>query len=70
VNLTLVNPEDDAHTFTVPDLNINVVMKGQSSTKTSFVVSKPGIYQFVCAEAEHAPYMWGQIVVLPAPSAQ
>lgn len=65
VDLSLVNPQDDSHTFTITDLGINVEMKGQSTTKTSFVASKPGIYTFVCAEAEHMPYMWGQLVVLP-----
>ncbi len=68
VNLSLVNPEDDAHTFTINGLNVNVEMKGQATTSVSFVASKPGIYQFVCAEAEHAPYMWGQIIVLPNPA--
>lgn len=69
VDLTLVNPEDDTHTFTISDLNLNAEMKGQSTMKVSFVAGKPRIYQFVCADAEHAPYMWGQLVVLPASSA-
>lgn len=64
VNLDLVNPADDSHTFTISDLNLNVEMKGKAATQTLFVASKPGVYQFVCAEAEHAPYMWGQLVVL------
>ncbi len=70
VNLTLVNPEDDPHTFTIAPLNINVEMKGQSTAHASFVASQPGTYEFVCAEPEHAPYMWGQLVVLPDSLAQ
>jgi plastocyanin len=65
VDLTLVNPQDDPHTFTIADLGVNVEMKGQSTTRASFVARTPGIYQFVCAESEHAPYMWGELVVLP-----
>ena len=65
VDLTLVNPADDPHTFTIGDLNVNAEMPGQSSTPLSFVAGKAGIYTFLCAESEHAPYMWGQLVVLP-----
>ncbi|HEU5424148.1 MAG TPA: cupredoxin domain-containing protein [Nitrolancea sp.] len=65
VNLTLVNPADDAHTFTISDLNVNAQMPGQSSSHASFVAGKAGIYTFVCAEDEHSPYMWGQLIVLP-----
>jgi plastocyanin len=70
VNLTLVNPEDDPHTFTITELGVNVEMKAQSTTKASFVASKAGTYQFICAEPEHMPYMWGQLVVLPDSLAQ
>ncbi len=70
VNLTLVNPADDPHTFTIAPLNINVEMKGQSAAHTSFVASQPGTYEFICDEPEHAPYMWGQLVVLPDSLAQ
>lgn len=69
IDLTLVSPEDDPHTFTMPDLNLNVEMKAQSETKTSFVATKAGTDQFVCAEPEHAPYMWGQLIVMPDPQA-
>ncbi len=63
VNLTLVNPEDDDHTFTIPELGINIDMKAQTSTSTSFQANKAGIYTFVCAETEHSPFMWGQLIV-------
>jgi plastocyanin len=65
VNLTLINPADDDHTFTVSGIDANVVMKGKATTKFTFVATQSGIFNFYCNEAEHAPYMWGQIVVLP-----
>ncbi len=65
VNLTLVNPEDDPHTFTLPDFDTNVNMEAQSVEKGSFVASRVGTFTFLCAESEHAPYMWGQLTVLP-----
>ena len=68
VNLTLVNPADDPHTFSISELNVDVQMPGGSSVNTSFVASKAGIYTYYCNEAEHFPFMWGQLVVLPDPS--
>ncbi len=65
VNLTLVNPQDDPHTFTLPTFGVNVEMKAGTVAKGSFVASKVGAYTFTCAEAEHSPYMWGQVIVLP-----
>jgi len=70
VKLSLVNPQDDPHTFTIPDLGVNANMPAQSKTDATFVASKAGVYQFICAEPEHSPYMWGQMIVLPAPTAQ
>ncbi|HEX7104076.1 MAG TPA: cupredoxin domain-containing protein [Nitrolancea sp.] len=68
VNLTLVNPADDPHTLTISEFGVNAQMPGTSSTTTSFVASKAGIYTYVCEEAEHFPYMYGQLVVLPDPA--
>jgi heme/copper-type cytochrome/quinol oxidase subunit 2 len=68
VDLTLVNPADDPHSFTISELNVNVEIQGNGSTTTSFVASKAGIYTYYCNEAEHFPFMWGQLVVLPDPS--
>ena len=57
------------HIFTVTAVpQVVHEMQGQSVTKTSFVATKPGIYTFICDEAEHSPYMWGQLVVLPDPT--
>jgi len=68
LNLTLVNPADDPHTFTISEFGVNAQMPGTSSTTTSFVASKAGIYTYVCEEAEHVPFMYGQLVVLPDPA--
>jgi plastocyanin len=69
LNLTLVNPADDDHTFTVSGLGVDTTMKGKTVTKVSFVVKQAGIFTFYCNEAEHAPYMWGQLIVLPTSAA-
>jgi plastocyanin len=69
VNLSLVNPADDPHTFTVSWMGVDSVMKGKTVTKVSFTAKQAGIFTFYCNEAEHAPYMWGQLVVLPASAA-
>jgi len=66
INLTLVNPADDPHTFTIgAPLNVNVDMPGTSTVTAHFTATQPGIYTFLCAEPEHFPFMWGQLVVLP-----
>ena len=65
VHLTLVNPADDDHTFTISELNLSVTMKGQSASPATFVASKVGVFSYVCAESEHMPFMWGQLIVLP-----
>ncbi len=65
VDLTLVDPSGDPHTFTVPDLNFNLDVGAQATAKASFVASKVGVFTFACEVGEHSPYMWGQLVVLP-----
>ena len=63
--ITLVNPEDDPHTFVLPDLS--VALPGQSTRTVRYAVGAPGIYPFQCNMAAHAPMMSGQLVVLAAP---
>jgi plastocyanin len=62
LRLTLLNPEDDAHTFVLPGLV--VPLPGQSRTDTAYVVGAPGIYPFLCAVPAHSPMMHGELVVL------
>ncbi len=65
VDLTLVNPSGDPHTFTISDLGFNLGVDAQAVSKGSFTASKVGVLPFVCMMDEHNPYMWGQLVVLP-----
>ncbi len=69
VKMTIVNPEDDAHTFTLTDFNVNAALAPQTVTKVSFVANKVGLFTFYCAVAEHVPFMYGQLTVLPDSSA-
>jgi plastocyanin len=66
VRLTIVNPEDDAHTISFPDQGVTVTVKGESTATTTFVAKAPGAHTYLCTIPEHFPFMWGQIVVLPA----
>jgi len=65
VNVTVVNPSSDDHTFTVPELAYNLAVKALSTAKGTFLAKRAGLFSFVCVVAEHIPYMWGQVVVLP-----
>ena len=67
IDLTLVNPSDDEHTFDIPDLNIAQSLPGQGTAHIRFTVDAPGIHEYLCQIGEHLPYMTGQLVVLPAP---
>jgi plastocyanin len=62
LRLTLLNPEDDAHTFVLPGLTL--ALPGQSRTDTTYVAPAPGIYPFYCSLPAHAPMMHGELVVL------
>jgi len=65
VRVTVVNPGDDPHTFTISEVNFSMNVKGQSQRKGSFVVPNPGLFKFFCSIPEHMPYMWGNLTVLP-----
>jgi plastocyanin len=65
VNLTLVDPSGDPHTFSVPEIGFTLNVGAQAVAKGSFVAKKVGVFPFSCMVAEHNPYMWGQLVVLP-----
>jgi plastocyanin len=62
IHFTFINPEDDAHSFVLPDLA--VALPGQSTTTATYVARRAGIYPFVCSIASHLPMMAGQLVVL------
>lgn len=64
VRFTLINPEDDDHSFVLPDFA--VALPPQTSTDTTYVARRAGIFPFVCAVQSHLPMMSGQLVVLSA----
>jgi plastocyanin len=65
LEITLVNPEDDAHTFVLPDFA--AAIPGQSTKTVRDVAGAPGIYPFRCNLTAHAPMMSGELVVLDRP---
>jgi plastocyanin len=66
IQLTLINPEDDDHSFVLPDLA--VPLPPNKTTKATYVAKHPGIFPIVCAVQSHLPMMSGQLVVLAASS--
>ena len=62
IHFTFVNPEDDLHTFVLPDFAVS--LPGQRITGATYVAPRPGVYPFRCTVPSHAPMMWGQLVVL------
>jgi len=66
VDVTIVNPGDDPHTFTISELAVNTPIKGNGQAHTSFIAEKVGTFRFYCTIPEHYPYMSGEITVLPA----
>jgi hypothetical protein len=64
LRLTLINPEDDVHSFVLSDLAIS--LPGNTRVDTVYVARVPGIHPFVCAVQAHLPMMAGQLVVLAA----
>lgn len=64
IRFTLINPEDDDHSFVLPDFA--VPLAPQKSVDTMYVARRPGIFPILCAVQSHLPMMSGQLVVLPA----
>ena len=62
--LTLVNPEDDAHSFVLPGLEVG--MPPESTVTARYVAAAPGFFRYTCAIPAHLPFMSGTLVVLPA----
>lgn len=62
IQFEFVNPEDDPHSFVLPDLN--VPLPPQSVTRATYIARRPGVFTFLCSIAAHLPSMWGQLVVL------
>lgn len=64
IRFTFINPEDDVHSFVLPDFS--VALPGQKVTHATYVARRAGIFPFRCSIPTHLPMMWGQLVVLPA----
>ncbi len=62
LHLTLINPEDDVHSFVLPDFV--VPLPGGTTTHATYIAKHAGIFPIVCAVASHLPMMSGQLVVL------
>jgi plastocyanin len=62
IPFTFINPEDDDHSFVLPDLA--VPLPPQTMTRATYVAKRPGIYPFLCAIQKHLPMMSGQLIVL------
>ena len=62
IHFTFINPEDDQHSFVLPDMAIP--LPPQQITKATYVATRPGIFSFVCAVQSHLPMMSGQLIVL------
>jgi uncharacterized cupredoxin-like copper-binding protein len=65
IRFSLINPEDDVHSFVLPDFV--VPLPPMKRVDTTYVARHAGIFPFVCAVTGHLPMMSGQLIVL-APS--
>ena len=66
IHFTFMNPEDDVHSFVLPDLA--VPLPPNRIVTATYVARHAGIYPIVCAVQSHLPMMSGQLIVL-APGA-
>lgn len=62
IHFTFINPEDDLHSFVLPDLAVS--LPPQKVTTATYIAKRAGIFPFVCSVASHLPMMSGQLVVL------
>lgn len=69
VHINWVNTTNDPHINVLAAYGVDVTQDGTSTAQSSFVANKVGVFTFLCAEAEHNPYMYGQLLVLPASAA-
>jgi len=63
IHLTLINPEDDLHSFVLPDFVVS--LPGGRTTEATYVARHAGIFRILCSVPSHLPMMSGQLVVLP-----
>ena len=65
IRFTLVNPEDDEHSFVLPP-DLSLALPPQSRVAATYVARRAGSFRYYCAIASHLPFMYGTLVVLPA----
>jgi plastocyanin len=63
VTLTLVNNGKLDHSFTAPDLNIEVIMPAGTTNQVSFTAPKAGEYRFYSAPISEFDVMTGTVIV-------
>lgn len=64
IHFTFINPEDDVHSFVLPDFAVS--LPGNKTTVATYVAKRAGILPIVCAVQSHLPMMSGQLVILAA----
>jgi Heme/copper-type cytochrome/quinol oxidases, subunit 2 len=64
IHFTFINPEDDVHSFVLPDFVVS--LPGGKETEATYIAKHAGIFRIVCAVQSHLPMMSGELVVLPA----
>jgi plastocyanin len=62
IHFTLINPEDDDHSFVLPDLV--VTLPPQKTVHVTYLARQAGIFPIICTIPAHMPMMSGQLVVL------
>jgi plastocyanin len=65
IHFTLVNPEDDQHSFVLPP-DLSLALPPQSRVAATYVARHAGSFRYFCAIASHLPFMYGTLIVLPA----
>jgi len=66
IHFTLINPEDDNHSFALADLV--VPLPPQQTIRVSYVAKHAGIYPILCTIPNHLQMMSGQLIVLAGTS--
>ena len=62
IHFTFINPEDDVHSFVLPDFAVS--LPASQTTTATYVATRAGVFPFVCAIPSHLPMMSGQLIVL------
>ncbi len=64
IHFTLINPEDDRHSFVLPP-DLSVSLPPQARVAATYVARRAGVYRYFCAISSHLPFMYGTLLVLP-----